>query len=116
MWLVLVLLPAGTAAAATPQGLLATIMRRVCVQERGPFLRLLDVVEQETAESVTNGPVASASVGGAIASPEDSLGPIFLDHAETIGGGRVSMNLLTEPHMAFSTALEGGGPGILGER
>jgi hypothetical protein len=119
MWLLLVLLVTGTASAATPRGLLATIIRRTCAQERGPFLRLLDLVEQETAESVTNGPVSVASMGGATDSSAESLGPIFLDHTETIGGGRITMNLLTEPNMAFGTvngqsldALEGAGPVI----
>jgi hypothetical protein len=120
MWaVVLVLLLAGTASAATPRGLLATIIRRTCAQERGPFLRLLDRLEQEAAESVTNGPVSVASMGGAIDSSEDSLGPIFLDHTETIGGGRVNMNLLNEPNMAFGSVngksldpLEGADPVI----
>ncbi len=103
MWLLLVLLLTGSASAATPRGLLATIIRRVCVHERGPFLRLLDGLEQETAESVTNGPVSVAAMDGAIDSTADSLGPIFLDHTETIGTGRLGMNLLNEPNVAFDT-------------
>jgi hypothetical protein len=104
MWLLLVMLLTGTAAAATPRGLLATIIRRTCAQERGPFLRVLDLLERETAQQVMNGPVSVTAMRGVTDTSENALGTIFLEQPATIGAGTVSLTpVVGDPHVAFST-------------
>lgn len=58
------------------------------------FSVLAGAIGEEAAESVTNGPTALAAMGGAIDSTLSLLGPIFLDHPETLGAGHVNVNLL----------------------
>lgn len=95
---VLLILVASTAL-ANP---LTETMGRVCVQERGPFSLLGQALGQEAAIAITNGPTALASMGGAIDSSMSELGPIFLDHPQTLGRGRVNFNLLGQTYALTS--------------
>jgi len=96
---VLLIVLAASAALANP---LTSTMGRVCVQVRGPFSLLGRALGQEAAIAVTNGPTALASMGGAIDSTMSALGPIFLDHAQTVGRGRVNLNLLGQTYALTS--------------
>lgn len=53
----------------------------------------------EAAESVTNGPTALSQMGGAIDSTMALLGPIFLDHAATLGAGHGNVNVLGQTEL-----------------
>jgi hypothetical protein len=79
-------------AAASPASLLANAP--ACHPVAGPFSVLGEALGQEAAEAITNGPTALAAMGGAIDSTQSVLGPIFLDHARTIGQGRLNLNVL----------------------
>jgi len=93
--LVLVAVPAG---AATPRGLLRHLLARVCLQPQGPLAMAGEAVADATAEQVTNGATSLAAMGGAIDSTESALGTIFLDHPATIGGGKLATNLLGQSY------------------
>jgi len=99
---VLLILLAARAALATPQSVISDTVGRVCVQVRGPFSLLGQALGQEAAIAITNGPTALASMGGAIDSTMSELGPIFLDHAQTIGRGRVNLNVLGQTYALTS--------------
>jgi hypothetical protein len=102
--LLLVLLLATSATAATPRGLLATIIRRTCAQERGPFLRLLNLLERETTEEVMNGPASITMMNGVTDTSENALGTIFIDQTATIGAGKFNITPMTsDPQVAYST-------------
>jgi len=96
---VVLILLAASPALANP---LTDTMGRVCVQVRGPFSLLGQALGQEAAIAITNGPTALASMGGAIDSTMSELGPIFLDHAQTVGRGRVNLNLLGQTYALTS--------------
>src|SRR5262249_56210779 len=68
----------------------------------GPFALLGQALGQEAAIAITNGPTALASMGGAIDSSMSELGPIFLDHPQTLGRGRVNFNLLGQTYALTS--------------
>jgi len=85
-------------AMAGPQSLLSNTVGKVCVQVKGPFSLLGAAIGQEAAVAITNGPTALASMGGAIDSTISELGPIFLDHPQTIGLGRLNVNVLSQTY------------------
>src|SRR5262245_29789777 len=98
----LLILVAASSALATPQSVISDTVGRVCVQVRGPFSLLGQALGQEAAIAITNGPTALASMGGAIDSTMSELGPIFLDHAKTVGRGRINFNLLGQTYALTS--------------
>lgn len=87
-------LAVATSALASPQSVLTDTMGRACVQVRGSFSLLGTALGQDAAIAITNGPTALASMSGAIDSSMSELGPIFLDHPQTLGRGRINLNLL----------------------
>jgi hypothetical protein len=89
--LALVVLLAGVAD-ASPASLLANAP--ACHPVAGPFSVLGQAIGQQAAEAITNGPTALGQMGGAIDSTMAVLGPIFLDHAQTIGQGKLNLNVL----------------------
>src|SRR5262249_6508195 len=94
----LVLLWAVPAGAATPRGLLRHRMARVWLQPRGPLEMAGEAVADGTAEVVTNGPTSLAAMGGALDAPKSVVGTIFLDRPATLGRGALSTTLLGQSY------------------
>jgi len=61
-----------------------------------PMALVLPLCLQNLGEAVVLGPTSPANMEGAIDSSMEPLGPIFLDHADTLGQGTVNTNVLAE--------------------
>src|SRR5262249_26874485 len=94
----LLLLWAVPAGAATPRGLLRHLLARVCLQPQGPLEMAGEAVADATAEAVTNGPTSLAAMGGAMDAPKSVVGTIFLDRPATLGRGALSTTLLGQSY------------------
>jgi len=98
VWLVVLLVWAVPAEAATPRGILRHLLARVCLQPQGPLAMAGEAVADATAEAVTNGPTSLAAMGGALDAPKSVLGTIFLDWPATLGRGALSTTLLGQSY------------------
>src|SRR5262249_61803707 len=83
----LVLLWAVPAGAATPRGLLRHLLARVCLEPRGPLEMAGEAVADAAAGQVANGPTSPAALGGALDAPKSVVGTIFLDRPAAPGRG-----------------------------
>lgn len=94
---VALVLIAAPAASRTIQGVLGDAQERVGLRPAAPFLNFAQhFADLVTAPSLTSASSAALGGGTAIDSSESTLGPIFLDHADTLGAGVTNMSSVAQ--------------------
>ena len=108
-WALVLLVLAGPAAARTLEGVLGDAQERVGLRPAPAFTHFAGhLAEMTTMPSLTSASSAALSGGAAIDATMSMLGPIFLDHAETLGAGLSNVNVVSQ--RAFSDATLFGQP------
>src|SRR5215813_5110505 len=81
----------------TLEGVLGDAQERVGLRPASAFSHFAGhLAEMTTMPSLTSASSAALSGGAAIDATMSMLGPIFLDHAETLGAGVTNVNILSQ--------------------
>jgi len=108
-WALLLLVVAMPVGARTLEGVLGDAQERVGLRPAPAFSHFAGhLAELATMPSLTSASSAALSGGTAIDATMSMLGPIFLDHAETLGAGVTNLNVVSQ--RAFSDATLFGQP------
>jgi len=108
-WALVLVVLAHPVGARTLEGVLGDAQERVGLRPASAFSRFAShLAAVTTMPSLTSASSAALSGGAAIDATMSMLGPIFLDHAETLGAGVTNVNVVSQ--RAFSDATLFGQP------
>jgi len=103
-WALVLVVVAGPVGARTIEGVVGDAQERVGVRPAAAFARFAaHVADTVTMPSLASATSAALAGGTAIDTTMSMLGPMFLDHAETLGAGVTNLNVVSQRALADAT-------------